>query len=64
VDACREEVRCDALLLTVDRQIGLNVVHPDGKEAATVFERVWYDARSDTSVVRCAFFSCFHPAFI
>ena len=28
---CREEVVCEKPLLTVDRQMGLNIVHPDGK---------------------------------
>lgn len=27
----REEVVCEKPLLTVDRQMGLNIVHPDGK---------------------------------
>jgi hypothetical protein len=27
----RQEVTCEEPLLTVDRQIGLNIVHPDGK---------------------------------
>jgi hypothetical protein len=27
----REEVICEKPLLTVDRQMGLNIVHPDGK---------------------------------
>ena len=27
----REEVVCEQPLLTVDRQMGLNIVHPDGK---------------------------------
>lgn len=26
-----EEVTCDAPLLTIDKQIGVNVVHPDGR---------------------------------
>jgi len=26
-----EEVTCDEPLLTVDRQMGLNIIHPDGK---------------------------------
>ena len=26
-----EEVICEKPLLTVDRQMGLNIVHPDGK---------------------------------
>ena len=27
----REEIICEQPLLTVDRQMGLNIVHPDGK---------------------------------
>lgn len=27
----REEVVCEQPLLTVDRQMGLNIVHPEGK---------------------------------
>jgi len=27
----REEIVCEQPLLTVDRQMGLNIVHPDGK---------------------------------
>ena len=27
----REEIVCEKPLLTVDRQMGLNIVHPDGK---------------------------------
>jgi tRNA pseudouridine32 synthase len=58
-------------LLTIDRQMGLNVVHPKGKvyhplpvrnqetnvtyrqPAKTIFNRVRYDADTDTSVLRC-----------
>jgi hypothetical protein len=29
--ALREEVVCEEPLLTVDRQMGLNIVHPEGK---------------------------------
>jgi hypothetical protein len=28
---CSGQVRCDQPLLTVDRQMGLNIVHPEGK---------------------------------
>jgi tRNA pseudouridine32 synthase len=38
-------------LLTVDKQSGLVIVHPDGKEAKTIFERIFYDAERDESVV-------------
>lgn len=40
-------------LLTVDRQMGLVIVHPDGKEAKTVFRRMFYDAERNESVVHC-----------
>ncbi|CAL1711603.1 unnamed protein product [Somion occarium] len=45
-----EEVTCEEPLLTIDRQQGLNIVHPEGK---TVFKRLHYDANTDTSVVHC-----------
>jgi len=48
-----EEITCDQPLLTVDRQIGLNIVHPEGKPAKTIFKRMHYDSNTDTSVVRC-----------
>ncbi|KAF5379857.1 hypothetical protein D9757_007244 [Collybiopsis confluens] len=34
------EITCKEPLLTVDRQMGLNIVHPDGKPARTVFQRL------------------------
>ncbi|KIK97163.1 hypothetical protein PAXRUDRAFT_136871 [Paxillus rubicundulus Ve08.2h10] len=48
-----EEVVCEQPLLTVDRQMGLNIVHPEGKPAKTVFHRLHYDANTNTSVLRC-----------
>ncbi|KAF9262670.1 pseudouridine synthase [Marasmius fiardii PR-910] len=47
------EVTCEEPLLTVDRQMGLNIVHPEGKPAKTIFTLVRYDANTDTSVVLC-----------
>ncbi|TCD64780.1 hypothetical protein EIP91_003640 [Steccherinum ochraceum] len=47
------EVICEKPLLTVDRQMGLNIVHPEGKPAKTVFNLIRYDANTDTSVLRC-----------
>ncbi|KAF8557921.1 pseudouridine synthase [Imleria badia] len=47
------EVVCEESLLTVDRQMGLNIVHPEGKPAKTLFNRLHYDANTDTSVLRC-----------
>ncbi|KAK7052854.1 hypothetical protein VNI00_004173 [Paramarasmius palmivorus] len=47
------EVVCEEPLLTVDRQMGLNIVHPEGKPAKTIFQLIRYDANTDTSVVHC-----------
>ncbi|KIP03608.1 hypothetical protein PHLGIDRAFT_31741 [Phlebiopsis gigantea 11061_1 CR5-6] len=46
-----EEVICEQPLLTVDRQMGLNIVHPEGKHAKTIFNRLHYDPETDTSVL-------------
>ncbi|KAH7099924.1 pseudouridine synthase [Auriculariales sp. MPI-PUGE-AT-0066] len=51
--ACREEIVVDQPMLTVDRQMGLNIVHPDGKPAKTIFKRLFYDPGSDSSVLHC-----------
>ncbi|THH09086.1 hypothetical protein EW145_g2259 [Phellinidium pouzarii] len=48
-----EEITCEQPLLTVDRQMGLNIVHPEGKEAKTLFKRMHYDKITNTSVVHC-----------
>ncbi|KAI0932696.1 hypothetical protein AcW1_000256 [Taiwanofungus camphoratus] len=48
-----EEMTCEEPLLTIDRQMGLNVVHPEGKPAKTIFKRLHYDANTGTSVVHC-----------
>ncbi|KAI0699526.1 pseudouridine synthase [Cerioporus squamosus] len=48
-----EEITCEEPLLTVDRQMGLNIVHPEGKPAKTIFKRIRYDANTDTSVLQC-----------
>ncbi|KAF9462388.1 pseudouridine synthase [Collybia nuda] len=48
-----EETICEEPLLTVDRQMGLNIVHPDGKPAKTIFNRLFYDPTTDSTVVRC-----------
>ncbi|KAN0109866.1 pseudouridine synthase [Russula decolorans] len=48
-----EEVVVDQPLLTVDRQMGLNVVHAEGKPAKTVFRRLHYDRSTNTSVLHC-----------
>ncbi|KAH9174432.1 pseudouridine synthase [Lactarius sanguifluus] len=39
-----EEVVVDQPLLTVDRQMGLNIVHPDGKVCTSPFEAPLHDA--------------------
>ncbi|KIK25844.1 hypothetical protein PISMIDRAFT_96208 [Pisolithus microcarpus 441] len=54
-----DEVVCEEPLLTVDRQMGLNIVHPEGKAscpAKTVFNRIRYDSNTHTTVVRCIVF--------
>jgi hypothetical protein len=43
----------DQPLMTVDRQMGLVIVTPEGKEARTIFKRMSYDAERDQSVVHC-----------
>ncbi|KAF7798242.1 hypothetical protein EIP86_009459 [Pleurotus ostreatoroseus] len=47
------EVICEEPLITIDRQVGLNIVHPKGKPAKTVFRRLHYDAKTNSSVVSC-----------
>ena len=48
-----QEVDCTEPILAVDRQSGLNIVHPSGKECRTLFQRLSYDPASDTSVLVC-----------
>ncbi|KAF7350891.1 PseudoU-synth-2 domain-containing protein [Mycena sanguinolenta] len=52
-----EEITCEEPLITLDRQMGLNIVHPEGKPAKTVFKRIRYDENTDTSVVLCTPFT-------
>ncbi|EIM80852.1 pseudouridine synthase [Stereum hirsutum FP-91666 SS1] len=47
------ETYVDQPMLTVDRQMGLNIIHPEGKTAQTIFTRLHYDANTDTSVLHC-----------
>ncbi|GAA5925021.1 hypothetical protein JCM3775_006344 [Rhodotorula graminis] len=47
------EITSEEPLLTIDRQIGVNVVHPEGRDSKTIFTRMSYDERSNTSVVHC-----------
>ncbi|KAL4400457.1 pseudouridine synthase [Malassezia pachydermatis] len=46
-------VDCREPILSVDRQSGLNIVHPKGKECRTLFQRLSYDAATDSSVLLC-----------
>lgn len=48
-----KEVTCDAPLLTLDRQTGVVISHPSGREARTIFSRLSYDEHSDTSILFC-----------
>ncbi|WVN86508.1 uncharacterized protein L203_101672 [Cryptococcus depauperatus CBS 7841] len=52
-DFPEEEITVDKPLLTVDRQMGLVIVTPEGKNAMTLFKKVSYDKKRDQSVVRC-----------
>ncbi|WWC70611.1 uncharacterized protein I206_104562 [Kwoniella pini CBS 10737] len=48
-----EEITVDQPLMTVDRQMGLVIITPEGKDAVTIFNRLSYDSQRDQSVVRC-----------
>ncbi|KDN45621.1 pseudouridine synthase [Tilletiaria anomala UBC 951] len=48
-----KEVTCEQPILSVDRQSGVNIVHPLGKPCKTIFHRLSYDSATDTSVVWC-----------
>jgi 23S rRNA-/tRNA-specific pseudouridylate synthase len=47
------EILVNQPLISVDRQMGLVIVAPEGKPAETVFTRMSYDAERDQSVVHC-----------
>ncbi|PWN53924.1 pseudouridine synthase [Violaceomyces palustris] len=47
------EVVCKEPILTIDRQSGVNIVHPLGKFCETVFIRLSYDPETDSSAVFC-----------
>ena len=47
------EVVCKEPILSIDRQSGVNIVHPKGKSCETIFVRLSYDAQDDSSVVFC-----------
>lgn len=48
-----EEITCSAPLLSLDRQTGVVISHPAGRESRTIFNRISYDADTDTSVLFC-----------
>ncbi|KAG8930177.1 hypothetical protein FRC02_004527 [Tulasnella sp. 418] len=49
----KEEIIVDQPMLTIDRQMGVNIIHPEGREAKTIFNLMFYDDKSNTSVVHC-----------
>ena len=48
----REEVICEEPLLTVDRQMGLNIVHPEGKVSYYSRDLCWNILNSCNSAAR------------
>ncbi|OWZ78382.1 DRAP deaminase [Cryptococcus neoformans Tu401-1] len=48
-----EEITVDKPMMTVDRQMGLVIITPEGKDAVTIFNRIAYDPVRDQSVIRC-----------
>lgn len=46
-------IDCREPILSVDRQSGLNIVHPKGKECRTLFQCLSYDPTADSSVLVC-----------
>ncbi|MCO5566216.1 hypothetical protein L7F22_019892 [Adiantum nelumboides] len=48
-----KEVTVEEPLLQCDRQSGTSIVHPLGKHSETIFNRLSYDPKSNTSVVYC-----------
>ncbi|KAI5478778.1 drap deaminase [Pseudohyphozyma bogoriensis] len=47
------EIVCEEPLLTIDRQLGVNVVHPDGRPSKTIFKRLSYHEGTNTSAIHC-----------
>ncbi|PWN22028.1 pseudouridine synthase [Microstroma glucosiphilum] len=47
------ETVCEEPLLSLDRQTGVVIVHPLGRVAKTIFNRLSYDSETDTSVLFC-----------
>ncbi|SJX62563.1 related to DRAP deaminase RIB2 [Sporisorium reilianum f. sp. reilianum] len=47
------EIVCKQPILTIDRQSGVNIVHPKGKHCETIFVRLSYDTHTHSSVVFC-----------
>lgn len=46
-------IRCIHLQMSLDRQMGLNIVHEEGRNAKTIFNLIRYDENTDTSVILC-----------
>jgi hypothetical protein len=53
---CRETVTCEEPLLTVDRQMGLNIVHPDGK--VNELDQRWNEIKAWPSTQRQSSTGC------
>jgi tRNA pseudouridine synthase 9 len=51
--AYRTEIICNEPIKTISHKLSVNYVHPDGKPSCTHFNRISYDAKTNTSVVRC-----------
>ncbi|SNX85475.1 related to DRAP deaminase RIB2 [Melanopsichium pennsylvanicum] len=47
------EIVCKEPILTIDRQSGVNIVHPKGKYCETIFVRLSYHPATNSSVVFC-----------
>ncbi|KAI8332255.1 DRAP deaminase [Chlamydoabsidia padenii] len=48
-----DEIICDGPIKTISHKLSVNYVHPDGKPCCTHFNRISYDDKTNTSVVRC-----------
>jgi hypothetical protein len=55
------DILVDQPLISVDRQMGLVIVAPEGKPAETIFTRMSYDEKRDQSVVHCESFLRLFP---
>ncbi|KAG8928526.1 hypothetical protein FRC02_006802 [Tulasnella sp. 418] len=47
------EVLVDEPIKTIDKQLSLNMIHPEGRPSQTLFNLLSYDPKSNTSVVHC-----------